>query len=211
MRLILLGPPGAGKGTQATVLAEHFGIPTISTGAMIRAEIKAETPLGLAAKQLIEEGQLVSDDVIIKMLSERLKEDDCRNGFILDGVPRTIAQAEEIDKFTAIDRVVDIDVADEVIVERLSGRRECGDCKLTYHTKYNPPRTEGKCDNCGKDLTMRADDSPETIKNRLAVYHQQTEPLKEYYNAKGLVSVFDGTKDIDEISADIIKALEVIA
>lgn len=211
MKLIFLGPPGAGKGTQATVIAEHFNIPTISTGAMIREEIKAETSLGLAAKQLIKEGKLISDDVIIKMLDERLKSNDCLKGFILDGVPRTIPQAEMIDKITKIDKVIDINVADEVIVKRLGGRRECGDCKLIYNIKYNPPKAPGKCDNCGKELSMRDDDRPETIKNRLAVYHEQTEPLKEYYNAKGILSVFDGTKDIDEISAEIIKALEVIA
>lgn len=211
MKLILLGPPGAGKGTQAVVLADRFSVPTISTGAMIRSEIKAQTPLGIAAKELIEAGKLVSDDVIIKMLGERLKDNDCRNGFILDGVPRTIVQAEEIAKITAIDAVVDIDVPDEVIIERLSGRRECGDCKLTYHIKYNPPIAEGKCDKCGRELIMRADDSPETIKSRLEVYHSLTEPLKEYYKSKGLLKSFDGTKDIHEISADIISALEVIA
>ena len=139
MKLIFLGPPGAGKGTQAAVIAEHFNIPTISTGAMIREEINAETPLGLAAKQLINEGKLISDDVIMKMLEERLKYKDCQNGFILDGVPRTIPQAEMIDAITKIDKVIEISVADEVIVERLSGRRECADCKLTYNIKSNPP------------------------------------------------------------------------
>lgn len=211
MKLILLGAPGAGKGTQATVLAKHFDIPTISTGAMIRAEISAKSPLGLAAESLIKEGKLISDDVIIKMLGERLKEDNCKNGFILDGVPRTIAQAEEIDRIVKIDAVVDIEVSDEVIIERLGGRRECSGCGATYHLKYNPPRVGNKCDKCGKELTMRADDSPETIKNRLEVYHSQTEPLKEYYKAKNLLSAFDGTKAIDEISKDIISALEVIA
>lgn len=211
MKLILLGAPGAGKGTQASVLAGHFGIPTISTGAMIRAEIKAESPLGLAAKNLIREGKLVSDDVIIKMLGERLKDDDCKNGFILDGVPRTIAQAEEIDKITEISAVVDIEVSDEEIVERLSGRRECSGCGMTYHTKYNPPKVANKCDKCGGELTMRADDSPETVQNRLKVYHAQTEPLKDYYKAKKLLVAFDGSQDIEKISQDIIKALEVIA
>ncbi|MBQ7717954.1 MAG: adenylate kinase [Clostridia bacterium] len=211
MKLIFLGPPGAGKGTQAAVIAEHFNIPTISTGAMIREEINAETPLGLAAKQLINEGKLISDDVIMKMLEERLKYKDCQNGFILDGVPRTIPQAEMIDAITKIDKVIEISVADEVIVERLSGRRECADCKLTYNIKSNPPKIEGKCDKCGKELSIRDDDRPETIKNRLAVYHKQTEPLKDFYKDKGILSVFDGTNDIDKISADIIKALEVIA
>jgi len=209
MKMILLGPPGAGKGTQAEVLSAHFDIPTISTGAMIRKEIKNETELGLAAKKLIEEGQLVSDEVILNMLKVRISEDDCKNGFILDGVPRTIAQAEAIKTFAQIDAALSIEVPDEVIIERLGGRRECSTCGATYHVTNKPTKVEGICDKCGKELSIRPDDMPETIKKRLDVYHAQTEPLKQFYSEEGLLRSVDGQKSISEITADMIKAAEV--
>ena len=211
MKMILLGPPGAGKGTQAEVLSKHFDIPTISTGAMIRAEIRAESPLGLSAKKLIEEGQLVNDDVILGMLKERLKAPDCKNGFILDGVPRTIAQAEAIKGFAGIDCAVSIDLADDIIVERLSGRRECAKCGATFHTKFNPSEKGEKCDKCGAALTQRSDDMPETIRKRLDVYHKQTEPLIDFYTKEGLLKTINGANSISKITEDIIKAVEVTA
>lgn len=210
MKMILLGPPGAGKGTQAEVLSEHYGIPTISTGAMIRAEIRAESPLGLAAKKVIDEGQLISDDIILSMLQERIKADDCKNGFILDGVPRTIAQAEAIKGFADIDAAVSIEVADEIIEQRLGGRRECPKCGATYHTIFNPAKEEDICDKCGAALTVRPDDMPETIRKRLKVYHEQTEPLKAFYENEGLLAKVDGTGSISEITEGIIKAAEEI-
>lgn len=209
MKIILLGPPGAGKGTQAEVLSKHFDIPTISTGAMIRAEIRANTKLGIAAKKLIEEGLLVSDEVILNMLRERLKADDCKNGFILDGVPRTIAQAEEIATFVNLDAVVNIEVLDDFIVERLSGRRECSGCGMTYHIINKPSSDPDVCDICGEKLVIRPDDMPETIQKRLKVYHDQTEPLKNFYNKTDQLISFDGTKAIDELTAEILEALEV--
>ena len=209
--MILLGPPGAGKGTQAEVLSKHFDIPTISTGAMIRAEIRAESPLGLSAKKLIEEGQLVNDDVILGMLKERLKAPDCKNGFILDGVPRTIAQAEAIKGFAGIDCAVSLDLADDIIVERLSGRRECAKCGATFHTKFNPSEKGEKCDKCGAALTQRSDDMPETIRKRLDVYHKQTEPLIDFYTKEGLLKTINGANSISKITEDIIKAVEVTA
>ena len=210
MKMILLGPPGAGKGTQAEVLSEHYGIPTISTGAMIRAEIRAESPLGLAAKKVIDEGQLISDDIILSMLQERIKADDCKNGFILDGVPRTIAQAEAIKGFADIDAAVSIEVADEIIEQRLGGRRECPKCGATYHTIFNPTKEVDICDKCGAALTVRPDDMPETIRKRLKVYHEQTEPLKAFYENEGLLAKVDGTGSISEITEGIIKAAEEI-
>ena len=209
MKMILLGPPGAGKGTQSEVLSKHFDIPTISTGAMIRNEIRNETELGKAAKKLIEEGQLVSDEVILNMLRVRIEEDDCKNGFILDGVPRTIAQAEAIKTFAKIDAALSIEVPDEVIIGRLGGRRECSGCGATYHVENKPTKVEGICDKCGKELLIRPDDMPETIKKRLDVYHEQTEPLKEFYKNEGLLRSVDGTKSISDITADMIKAAEV--
>lgn len=207
MKIVLLGPPGAGKGTQAKVLSNHYGIPTISTGAMIRAEILAGSKLGIAAKKLMEEGLLVSDEVILEMLSIRLQADDCARGFILDGVPRTIAQAEEIETFASPDAAVNIEVSDDVIIKRLGGRRECTTCGLTYHVVNIPPKVEGICDKCGKPLTVRADDMPETIRKRLEVYHDQTEPLINFYKEKGKLFSFDGTKAIEETTAEIISAL----
>ena len=209
--MILLGPPGAGKGTQAEVLSKHFDIPTISTGAMIRAEIRAESPLGLSAKKLIEEGQLLGDEVILGMLKERLNAPDCKNGFILDGVPRTIAQAEAIKGFSDIDCAVSIELPDDVIVERLSGRRECAGCGATFHMSFNPSAKGEICDKCGAKLTQRADDMPDTIRKRLDVYHKQTEPLINFYKKEGLLRSIDGSNGISKITEDIIKAVEVTA
>jgi adenylate kinase len=181
MRLILLGPPGAGKGTQAGFIKEAFGIPQISTGDMLRAAVKAGTPLGLAAKKVMDSGGLVSDDIIIGLVRERLKEPDCARGYLFDGFPRTIPQAEAMRESVPIDVVLEIDVPDEAIVERMSGRRVHVASGRTYHVKYNPPRVAGKDDATGEDLIQRDDDREETVNKRLAVYHQQTEPLVDYY------------------------------
>src|SRR3989475_6775247 len=182
MRLILLGPPGAGKGTQASFIRERFRIPQISTGDMLRAAVKAGTPLGLAAKKVMDAGQLVSDDIIIGLVNERLKEPDCKNGYLFDGFPRTIPQAEAMKKAgVALDYVLEIDVPDEEIIERMSGRRVHLASGRTYHVKFNPPQVEGKDDVTGEDLIQRDDDKEETVRKRLAVYHEQTEPLIAYY------------------------------
>ena len=209
MKLIMLGAPGAGKGTQAQRLSEKFDIPTISTGAIIRASIKKGTETGKKAAALIEKGQLAPDEVVIDIIKERLAEDDCKNGFILDGFPRTIPQAEALDKLgIAIDKVVDIDVPDEVIVERLSGRRECGNCGATYHVVHNPVKDGVHCDQCGTELTRRKDDDPETVKSRLVVYHKQTEPLIDYYKNKGILVVAEGKGSVDAIAENVLKVLE---
>ena len=182
MRLILLGPPGAGKGTQATFIKEAFGIPQISTGDMLRAAVKAGTPLGLAAKQVMDTGGLVSDDIIIGLVRERLKSPDCGNGYLFDGFPRTIPQADALKSAgVALDYVLEIDVPDSAIVERMSGRRSHAPSGRTYHVKFNPPKVAGKDDVTGEDLIQRDDDKEETVKNRLAVYHAQTKPLVDYY------------------------------
>ena len=209
MKLILLGAPGAGKGTQAEILCEKYDIPTVSTGAIIRESINSGSELGNKVKAIIEKGQLVSDDIVIEIIKERLSKDDCKNGFILDGFPRTIAQAEALDTLGVnIDSVVSIEVDDESIIERLSGRRECSSCRATYHVT-NIPSTKGDlCDKCGAKLIMRKDDEPETIANRLKVYHAETEVLKSFYDAKGLLKKFDGAQDISKITEDIVKALE---
>lgn len=184
MRLILLGPPGAGKGTQANFIREKYGIPQISTGDMLRAAIKAGTPLGLAAKQVMDAGNLVSDDIIINLVKERIKEADCANGFLFDGFPRTIPQAQAMkDAGIKIDHVVEIDVPDSEIIQRMSGRRVHPASGRTYHIVFNPPKVEGKDDVTGEALVQRADDNEETVRKRLEVYHQQTQPLVEYYTA----------------------------
>ncbi|MBQ6755546.1 MAG: adenylate kinase [Oscillospiraceae bacterium] len=211
MKLILMGAPGAGKGTQAEILSEKLGIPTISTGNILRAAVKAGTPVGLKAKALIEAGSLVSDDIIIGILQERLQHDDCAKGYILDGVPRTLAQANAIkDAGIHIDAVIDIDVPDEVISQRMTGRRTCPDCGGTFHVLYNPPKTEGVCDHCGARLTIRKDDTPETVNHRLEVYHRETEPLLKFYDDLGLLVKIDGTQDPEHTSASILSKLEAI-
>jgi adenylate kinase len=209
MNIILLGAPGAGKGTQAAVICDYLKIPTISTGNIIRAALKSGTEMGLKAKSFIDNGQLVPDDVVIGIIKERLAEGDCANGFILDGFPRTIPQAEALDSMgVQIDRVVDIDVSDEEIVHRLSGRRVCESCGATYHLDYNKPQKEGVCNACAGTLVQRKDDSPETVQQRLAVYHEQTKPLEDYYRAQGKLSVVSGEGEIEEITRLTIAALE---
>lgn len=213
MRIILLGAPGAGKGTQAQFIMEKFGIPQISTGDMLRAAIKAGTELGKQAKAVIDAGQLVSDDIILGLIKERIAQDDCAKGFLLDGFPRTIPQADGLKAMDVnVDYVIEFDVADDVIVERMAGRRAHLASGRTYHTVYNPPKVEGKDDITGEDLVVRDDDKEETVRARLGVYHEQTAPLIEYYGKEAQVGQtqylkFDGTKQVAEVSADIEKAL----
>ena len=209
MKLILLGAPGAGKGTQAEILCERLNIPTISTGNMIREAMKSGTEMGLKAKEYAENGKLVPDEVVIGIVDERLRMDDCQNGFILDGVPRTIPQAEALDRMgIIIDRVVDINVPDEVITRRVSGRRACLDCGSTYHIETKKPNVEGICDRCGSTLVQRKDDLPETVLERLHVYHAQTEPLRDYYAAAGKLLVVDGQQGIQEIAEQTLELLK---
>ena len=209
MKLILLGAPGAGKGTQAEILCERLNIPTISTGNMIREAMKSGTEMGLKAKEYAENGKLVPDEVVIGIVDERLRMDDCKNGFILDGFPRTIPQAEALDRMgITIDRVVDINVPDEVITRRVSGRRACLDCGSTYHIETKKPQVEGICDRCGSTLVQRKDDLPETVLERLHVYHAQTEPLRDYYAAAGKLLVVDGQQGIQEIAEQTLELLK---
>ncbi len=208
MKLIFLGPPGAGKGTQAAIISKSLSIPTISTGDMLRAAVKAGTELGKQAKALIDAGKLVPDAVIIPMVAQRVAESDCVNGYILDGVPRTIAQAEELEKAgITFDHVISIETADEVIQNRLTGRRVCPGCGATFHVTGNPPKTEGVCDACGGALIQRKDDAAETIARRLEVYHSETEPLKEFYAKRGLLRTVKDTGGIDSTNAIIMDIL----
>lgn len=209
MNLIFLGAPGAGKGTQAEKVSEKLGIPTISTGNIIREALKNETEMGLKAKSFIESGKLVPDEVVIGIIKDRLAEDDCQNGFILDGFPRTIPQAEALDAMgIKIDKVIDIEVADEKIVQRMSGRRVCPDCGASYHTEYKKPQKDGICNACGDELVIRKDDKPEVVLDRLNVYHEQTEPLKDYYAAKGVLKEVEGQEEVADTTALTFKALE---
>ena len=209
MKLILLGAPGAGKVTQAEILCERLNIPTISTGNMIREAMKSGTEMGLKAKEYAENGKLVPDEVVIGIVDERLRMEDCANGFILDGFPRTIPQAEALDRMgIIIDRVVDINVPDEVITRRVSGRRACLDCGSTYHIDTKKPNVEGICDRCGSTLVQRKDDLPETVLERLHVYHAQTEPLRDYYAAAGKLLVVDGKQGIQEIAEQTLELLK---
>ena len=209
MRLILLGAPGAGKGTQAEILSKLLDIPTISTGNIIREALANGTEMGLKAKSFIEAGKLVPDDVVIGIIKERLANEDCNNGFILDGFPRTIPQAEALDNMgIIIDKVVDIDVPDENIVNRMSGRRVCKACGSSYHIENKKPKVEGVCDACGGELQIRKDDAPETVLDRLNVYHEQTEPLKDFYAKCGKLRSVEGTAPITEITEAILKVLE---
>ena len=208
MKLILLGAPGAGKGTQADILCKELDIPTISTGNILRAAIKNGTPTGMKAKAYMDEGKLVPDDVIIGIITERVAEDDCKNGFILDGVPRTIAQAEALEKAGIVfDDVVSIEISDEVIMERMSGRRVCEHCGASYHLVAVPPKQEGICDKCGGKLVQRKDDAPETVKARLEVYHKETEPLKAFYAQRGLLKSVENQATVEETSQAILHAL----
>ncbi|MCD7830578.1 MAG: adenylate kinase [Clostridiales bacterium] len=208
MKLILLGAPGAGKGTQAEIISKKLNIPTISTGNILRAAVKNGTPVGLQAKEYMDAGKLVPDEVIIGVINERLQEADCQQGYILDGVPRTIAQAEAMEAAgITFDAVVSIEVSDEEIEQRMTGRRTCLACGATYHVVANPPKVEGVCDLCGQPLTQRKDDKPETVKARLATYHEQTEPLKGFYEARGLLKVVPNQGGIEATNAAIMKVL----
>ncbi|MGF1764353.1 adenylate kinase [Aliivibrio kagoshimensis] len=213
MRIILLGAPGAGKGTQAQFIMDKFGIPQISTGDMLRAAIKAGTEMGKQAKAVIDAGQLVSDDIILGLVKERIAQDDCEKGFLLDGFPRTLPQADGLKEIgVAVDYVIEFDVSDDVIVERMSGRRAHLPSGRTYHVTFNPPKVEGKDDETGEDLVVRDDDKAETVLARLGVYHEQTSPLIEYYGKEAAAGnttylKFDGTKAVAEVSSDLEKAL----
>lgn len=210
MNLILLGAPGAGKGTQAEKICAKLSIPAISTGNIIREAIKNGTKVGLEAKRYIESGDLVPDEVVIGIIKERLECDDCKNGFILDGFPRTIPQAEALNSMgVQIDVVLEIDVKDEAVVNRLSGRRVCEKCGASYHIQYKQPKKDGVCDLCGGDLVMRKDDNPETIRERLKVYHDQTEPLKGFYKDLGKLKVVEGQEEVADTTALVFKALEL--
>ena len=210
MNIIFFGAPGAGKGTQAEIVSEKMNIPTISTGAIIRAAIKAGTGMGKSAQSYIEKGALVPDEVVIGIIKDRLEENDCKNGFILDGFPRTIPQAEALDKMgVRIDTVLELHVPDEEIVTRMSGRRVCPKCGATYHTKYNPSTAGDKCDKCGDVLSIRKDDAPEVVKSRLVVYHNETEPLKEYYGKKGIVKTVIGQEQLEDTTKLTLEALGI--
>ena len=208
MNLILMGAPGAGKGTQSAKISEKYQIPAIATGDILRGAIKAGTELGKAAKSYIDAGQLVPDSVVIGIIKEYLASDECKNGFILDGFPRSIPQAEALDAMgVKIDVVLSIEVADDKIVERMSGRRVCS-CGASYHVAYNPPKTENICDKCGTELYVRADDAAETVKNRLATFHAQTEPLKEFYSKKGILVSVEGQEEVADTTALVYRALQ---
>ncbi len=210
MKIIFLGAPGAGKGTQADKTSRRLGIPTISTGVIIREAIKNGTEMGLKAKKFIEQGALVDDGVVIEIIKERLSKSDCGNGFILDGFPRTVPQAEALDAMgITLDRVISIEVPDYVIENRMEGRRVCASCGATYHLTDHPSRDGKSCDSCGTELTTRADDVPEVVKSRLAVYHELTEPLKEYYLKKGLLKTVDGNGSVEQTSLRTVEAIGV--
>ncbi len=212
MKIIMLGAPGAGKGTQAEMIADKYGVPHVSTGDIFRANIKEGTELGKEAKSYMDQGLLVPDELTVKILLDRVAKEDCMNGYVLDGFPRTIPQAEVLEKALAelgdnIDYAIDVDVPDENIVNRMSGRRACTECGATYHIVHIPPKTEGVCDKCGKELVLRDDDKPETVGRRLSVYHEQTQPLIDFYSKKGILKTIDGTADMRDVFAAIIQIL----
>ncbi len=212
MKIVMLGAPGAGKGTQAKMIAEKYGIPHVSTGDIFRANIKNGTELGKEAKQYMDQGKLVPDELTVKILLDRVAQDDCKNGYVLDGFPRTIPQANVLDEALTklgdkIDYAVNVDVPDDNIINRMGGRRACVACGATYHIVYNAPKTEGICDVCGKELIIRDDDQPETVKNRLKVYHDQTQPLIDFYEGKGVLKSVDGTADMKDVFAAIVEIL----
>ena len=212
MKIIMLGAPGAGKGTQAKKIAEKYGIPHISTGDIFRANIKNQTELGMKAKAYMDQGALVPDELTLELIMDRFTNDDCKNGYVLDGFPRTIPQAEVLDKALTelgdkIDYAINVDVPDENIIKRMGGRRACLTCGATYHMEHIPPKTEGICDKCGQELVLRDDDKPETVKNRLDVYHKQTQPLIDFYSNKGVLKTVDGTVDMKEVFAAICAIL----
>ena len=208
MKIIMLGAPGAVKGTQAIMIAEKYGIPHVSTGDIFRANIKNNTPLGQEAKTYMDKGMLVPDELTVKILLDRVSADDCKNGYVLDGFPRTIVQADVLkDALTKlgekVDYAINVDVPDENIIKRMGGRRACLKCGATYHIEHVPPKKEGICDNCGEKLVLRDDDQPETVKKRLDVYHEQTQPLIDYYEKEGVLKNVDGTKDMNAVFNDI--------
>ena len=212
MKIIMLGAPGAGKGTQAKMIAQKYQIPHVSTGDIFRANIKNGTELGKEAKKYMDQGLLVPDELTVKILLDRVAQDDCKNGYVLDGFPRTIPQAEVLDKALsdlgdAIDYAINVDVPDENIVKRMSGRRACLACGATYHIEHIPPKKEGICDVCGQGLVLRDDDKPETVLNRLKVYNDQTQPLIDFYTAKGVVKSVDGTVDMQDVFCAIVSIL----
>lgn len=209
MNIILLGAPGAGKGTQAEKICERLSIPAISTGNIIREALKSGTEMGLKAKAFVDAGQLVPDEVVIGIIKERLTEDDCKNGFILDGFPRTIPQAEALDKMgVEINKVIDIEVSDEKIVKRMSGRRVCPDCGSSYHLEYKKPAVDEKCDKCAATLIQRKDDHPDTVLSRLEVYHNETEPLKDYYEKQGKLFIVEGQEEVADTTKAVLAAVE---
>ncbi|MEF9970736.1 MAG: adenylate kinase [Oscillospiraceae bacterium] len=208
MKLILLGAPGAGKGTQAEILSRMSNIPTISTGNILRAAMKNGTPVGLKAKEYVDSGKLVPDEVVIGIVVERLSQADCKNGYILDGMPRTIPQAEALEKNGIhIDCALSLEISDEAIIERMSGRRTCKNCSQTFHIVSNPPKVADKCDACGGDLIIRPDDAPETVKSRLEVFHRETEPLKQFYAERGKLKTVDNQPTVEATTKAVVKAL----
>ena len=212
MKIIMLGAPGAGKGTQAKQIAAKYEIPHISTGDIFRANIKEGTALGMEAKSYMDKGQLVPDELTVKILLDRVSKDDCKNGYVLDGFPRTIPQADVLDKAVSelndkIDYAINVDVKDDNIIRRMSGRRACLNCGATYHIVNVPPKKEGICDTCGSELVIRDDDKEETVKARLLAYHEQTQPLIDHYNNTGILKEVDGTKDMNDVFADIVNIL----
>lgn len=212
MKIIMLGAPGAGKGTQAKMIADKYGVPHVSTGDIFRANIKNGTELGMEAKKYMDQGLLVPDELTVRILLDRVAQDDCKNGYVLDGFPRTFPQAEVLDSELTklgdhIDYAINVDVPDENIVKRMSGRRACLTCGATYHIEHVPPKKEGICDVCGSELVLRDDDKPETVKNRLNVYHEQTQPLIDFYTEKGVLKTVDGTVPMEEVFAAITAIL----
>mgnify|MGYP001127991184 CR=1 FL=1 len=212
MKIIMLGAPGAGKGTQAKKIAAKYSIPHVSTGDIFRANIKNGTELGNKAKTYMDQGLLVPDELVVDLVVDRVQQDDCKNGYVLDGFPRTIPQAEALDKALAefgdkIDYAIDVNVPDENIVKRMGGRRACVGCGATYHLVYAPTKTEGICDVCGQPLVLRDDDKPETVQKRLNVYHEQTQPLIDYYTTQGVLKTVDGTRDLNEVFQEIVDIL----
>lgn len=213
MKIIMLGAPGAGKGTQAKKIAEKYAIPHISTGDIFRANIKNGTALGMEAKSYMDKGALVPDELTVRILLDRVAQDDCKNGYVLDGFPRTIPQAEVLEKELTklgdqVDFAINVDVPDENIIRRMSGRRACLSCGATYHIEHVPPKKEGVCDKCGSELVLRDDDKEETVKNRLSVYHEQTQPLIDFYTKRKVLKTVDGTKSTEEVFDSIVKILE---
>ena len=213
MKIVMLGAPGAGKGTQAKQIAAKYGVPHISTGDIFRANLKEGTEIGLKAKVYMDQGQLVPDSLTLELIMDRFAKDDCKNGYVLDGFPRTIPQAEALtqalkDNNDRLDYAIDVDVPDENIINRMSGRRACAKCGGTFHIKYNPTKVEGICDLCGGELYIRNDDKPEIVNKRLVAYHEQTQPLIDYYKNEGILKTVDGTQDVDKVFEDIVAILE---